>query len=123
MGGNTITTVVTAEDSASTMTYVVTVVRAPSSNAGLAGLASNVGLLSPGFSDTTTAYTINVAHPVATMTLTPSVADSGASVTVTPSMPMSKIPWPRAPACANERPLSSPCATVDAALNGWCPRA
>jgi len=51
VGNNTITTVVTAQDGTTKMTYTVVVTRAKSSNANLADLAVGSGTLNPRFSN------------------------------------------------------------------------
>lgn len=85
VGGNTITTVVTALDGVTTKTYTVTVMRAApplSSNADLSNLALSAGVLSPAFAPGTTSYTVSVPFATASITVTPTVADATASVTV-----------------------------------------
>jgi len=82
VGTNTITTVVTAQDGKTMRSYTVTVTRAPSSNANLAGIALSSGSLSPTFATGTKNYKALVSHPTASVTLTPTVSDPTATVTV-----------------------------------------
>ena len=82
-GGQTvITTVVTAQNGAATKTYTVTVTRAPSSDASLAGLVLSKGTLSPAFARGTAGYTASVANSVSSITVTPSTTDGNATLTV-----------------------------------------
>src|SRR6185312_1910256 len=62
-GGNTITTVVTAADGISTLTYTITVTRAPSNNTDLTNLKIDNGsiALSPSFNYNITSYTASVS--------------------------------------------------------------
>jgi alpha-tubulin suppressor-like RCC1 family protein len=83
LGSNLVTTVVTAQDGVTTMTYTVAVTRAPaSSNANLANLVLSSGTLSPVFSSATTGYAATVPNSTTTVTVTPTVADSTATVKV-----------------------------------------
>jgi gliding motility-associated-like protein len=82
VGSNIITTVVTAQDKITKNTYVLTVIRAPSSNAGLAGLSLSAGSLSPAFATATTSYTVNAANTPASVTITPTTSDPTATITV-----------------------------------------
>ena len=83
VGANTVTVTVTATDG-TTRTYTVTVTRTPAStDARLARLAlSGVEL---GFEPGTTTYAVEVAYPVASVTLSAAAADPRASVAVTPA--------------------------------------
>ena len=65
-----------------TETYTVTVNRAASSNAALAGLTLSGTSLSPSFSSVTFNYTATVANSVSSITVRPTVADPAATVTV-----------------------------------------
>jgi subtilase family serine protease len=70
-GNNTVTIVVTAQDS-STKTYTIIVNRAPVSNdATLNSLTISSGTLSPGFNSNTISYTDSVANNVLSVTVTP----------------------------------------------------
>jgi len=81
-GSNTITVVVTAQNSA-TKTYTVTITRAlPSANADLAALSLSSGTLSPAFAGGTLSYTASVGNATTALTVTPTVADATARVTV-----------------------------------------
>lgn len=80
VGNNTINIVVTAQDLIATKTYTLTVNRAPSSSADLAGLTTSAGAVSPAFSAATTDYTLGTGH--ATMTVTPTVEEPNATVRV-----------------------------------------
>ena len=83
VGANTVTVEVTAEDS-TIKTYTITVTRAAaiSNDADLGALAISPGTLSPTFSDSTTAYTTNVANSVTQVTVTPTASDGSAMITV-----------------------------------------
>lgn len=82
VGSNTISIVVTAQNSA-TQTYTITVTReAPSSNANLGNLAISQGTLSPAFDATVTAYNASVDYSTGSIDITPTVGDSNATVTV-----------------------------------------
>jgi LEA14-like dessication related protein len=81
-GSNTVTVVVTAQNSA-TKSYTVTITRAlPSSNADLAALSLSSGTLSPAFAAATTSYSASVGNATTSITATPTVSDGSASVTV-----------------------------------------
>ena len=82
VGPNTITTVVTAQDKATTKTYTLTVTRAASSNANLANLKATGCVLSPAFAAATTSYTASVAHSLGSVKVTPIVSNADAAVTV-----------------------------------------
>ncbi|MCT4585488.1 MAG: cadherin-like beta sandwich domain-containing protein, partial [Peptostreptococcaceae bacterium] len=84
VGNNNIDVVVTAEDGSTQKTYSVTVNRAAAStDATLSNLVPNYGSLSPTFSSSTTAYTINVANGISAINFTPTANDSNyTSITV-----------------------------------------
>jgi hypothetical protein len=82
VGINQISVVVTAQDQTTVAAYSVSVSRAPSSNAELAGLALSSGALSPVFSGGVTQYTASVPHAATSVTVTPATADATASVRV-----------------------------------------
>lgn len=84
IGANPIDIVVTAEDGSTTKTYTVTVNRsaAPNSNADLSDLITSAGVLSPPFNSNTLNYTINVANPIDSTTITATVADASATFTI-----------------------------------------
>ncbi|PWK13487.1 cadherin-like beta sandwich domain-containing protein [Tumebacillus permanentifrigoris] len=79
---NTISVVVTAQDGSTKKTYILTVTRAPSSNADLNNLALSQGTLSPDFASGTLTYTASVGNAVTDLTVTPTVADSTATIEV-----------------------------------------
>jgi gliding motility-associated-like protein len=81
-GSNIITAVVTAQDGVTTKTYNITVNRALSSNANLAGLSLSSGILNPVFDTNTYSYAAPVANNVSAVTVTPVSSDAGASITV-----------------------------------------
>ena len=56
IGPNVITTVVTAQDGATTQTYTVTITRAPSAVASLSGITPSKGMLNPAFATGTYSY-------------------------------------------------------------------
>jgi gliding motility-associated-like protein len=82
VGNNTITTVVTAQDKTTKIAYTVTVVRAPSSNAGLSNISVGTGKLSPAFATATTGYTMSVSNAMTSIQLRPSTSDANATLTV-----------------------------------------
>lgn len=96
VGSNTITVLVTAQDSTKKI-YTVAVTRAASSNAGLSNLTINGVTLSPVFNMTTKTYTASVSNSVSSVNLVASTSDTMASLTVnsasTPSdSPSADIP-------------------------------
>ena len=82
VGTNTITTVVTAQNGATTKTYTVTVTRAPSNDAYLSSLTVKTATLSPAFAFKTLAYTSSVPNATSSVTVTPALLDATASVKV-----------------------------------------
>ena len=79
---NTVTVIVTAQDS-TTKTYIITVTRAAlSGNADLGGLTISSGTLSPQFSSSDITYTASVDNSVTQVTVTPTASDSSATITV-----------------------------------------
>lgn len=70
VGANQIPITVTAEDGLSKMTYTITVNRAPSSDASLINLVSNVGTLSPSFASGILEYTFTVGSSTSAIQLT-----------------------------------------------------
>ncbi len=82
VGPNTITTIVTAQDGSTTMTYTITVTRAQSPNSFLSALSTSSGTLSPAFSPTTTSYSVTVDNTVSSITVTPTAQDAGATISV-----------------------------------------
>ncbi len=81
VGPTVITTVITAQDGVTTKTIIVTVTRAPSSNAGLSNIALSSGTLTPAFVTSTTSYAATV-NDIGSVTFTPTTADAGATLTV-----------------------------------------
>ncbi len=82
VGTNTVTVIVTAQDS-TTKTYTITLTRAAlSDNADLAGLTISSGTLSPQFSSSDITYTASVDNSVTQVTVTPTASDSSAAITV-----------------------------------------
>ncbi|WP_162260362.1 cadherin-like beta sandwich domain-containing protein, partial [Rhizobium sp. Root73] len=82
VGATPVTILVTAADGVTTQTYTITVNRALSSNADLAGLTLSGVPLSPSFSAGTVSYTATVANSVSSITAMPTVMDPTATVTV-----------------------------------------
>jgi len=82
VGSNVITTIVTAQDGSTTKTIIVTVNRAPSSNAGLANLSVSNGTLTPAFATGVTNYSASVPNTTTTVTITPVTSDATATVKV-----------------------------------------
>ena len=83
VGTNTVTVIVTAQDS-TTKTYIITLTRAASlsGNADLGGLTISSGTLSPQFSSSVTVYTASVDNSATQVTVTPTASDSSAAITV-----------------------------------------
>jgi gliding motility-associated-like protein len=83
IGQNTITAIVTAQDGITTKSYIITITRAPSSNAVLNAIS-----LSPATAKTTVSgpgyanYAATVANTVSSVTITPVTQDPTATVTV-----------------------------------------
>ncbi|WP_438974470.1 BspA family leucine-rich repeat surface protein, partial [Planktomarina temperata] len=88
VGANPIAVTVTSQDGSTTLTYTVTVTRAPSSDATLSNLTSSIGTLTPSFAPAVTAYSFTVANAVTTLTLTPTVNDPNATVMVNNGNPI-----------------------------------
>ena len=82
VGSNTITTIVTAQNKTTKNTYTVTIIRAPSSNAGLANLTLSSGKLNPAFATGTAVYAVSVSNSITSLTVTPITSDATATVTV-----------------------------------------
>ena len=85
VGDNTITVIVTAQDSVTTKTYTVTLTRAApptSNNADLDGLTISSGTLSPAFSSSVITYAASVGNSVTEVTLTPTASHGSATITV-----------------------------------------
>ncbi len=81
IGLNTISTLVTAQDG-TTNTYTISVTRAASSVATLAGLTINNGSLSPSFATGITNYTTTVANGITSVTITPTTTDPTATIAI-----------------------------------------
>ncbi|HEY2581472.1 MAG TPA: cadherin-like beta sandwich domain-containing protein, partial [Mucilaginibacter sp.] len=81
VGNNVITTVVIAQDKTTKNTYIITVIRAPSSNAGLSSLALSNCILSPSFTTGTTGYTAAVSNAVTSLSVKPMLSDPTATIT------------------------------------------
>ena len=87
IGSNPVTIIVTAQDSTTTKSYRLNVIRTDpaavlSNNADLAGLVPSVGTLSPAFAAATTAYVLTVPESTTAVRLTPTLANDRARVTV-----------------------------------------
>ncbi len=82
VGSNTLTTIVTAQDGATSKTYTVTVTRAGSANADLSALAISSGTLSPTFAAGTITYTASVNNATTSITVTPTRAEANATIKV-----------------------------------------
>src|SRR6185437_6433947 len=84
VGVNTVNTVVTAQDGATTKTYTIMVTRALSANTNLSNLKINAGAisLSPAFNYATTNYTASVTNATTSIKVTPAAADVNATVKI-----------------------------------------
>jgi len=82
VGNNNFTITVTAENGSTTKQYMVNVIRAAyaSNNANLESLTVSEGTLTPVFDPAVTDYTVEVAYPVSTVTITCIPEDSNATV-------------------------------------------
>jgi hypothetical protein len=93
VGTNTIAIVVTAQDGVTMQTYSLTVTRALSSNAALAGLTLNAGPITPSFGPSITNYTVTVSNSFSAVTVTPTAADNTATIQVQVNGgPLSAVP-------------------------------
>ena len=81
-GSNSIRVTVTAEDRTTTKTYTVTVTRAAASNDATLSALSLSGIDIGTFASGTTAYAADVAHDVASTTVTATLADGNATVAI-----------------------------------------
>ncbi len=80
VGSNSINVEVTAPDRTTVRTYTLTITRAPSANANLAGLELSAGALSPGFASATTGYSASVPNSVTSVVLAPTASDQNATI-------------------------------------------
>lgn len=81
-GANTITIRVTAEDTAVTSDYVLTITRAKSVVSSLSNLTPSSGSLSPNFGSATYSYSMTVGYAISSIKFTPTLTSSVSSVTV-----------------------------------------
>lgn len=83
VGQNAVAILVRAVDGVTTKTYSVTITRAPSSNALLAGLQVTPGFMIPVFNPVVPGYTVNGAGLLtAVVTVVPTVQETNASITI-----------------------------------------
>jgi sugar lactone lactonase YvrE len=82
VGTNTIKTVITAQDGATTDTYTLTVTRAESSVSTLSDLQLSTGTLTPAFTSGTTSYTASVPNSTTSVNITPTSSDDGATINI-----------------------------------------
>ncbi|MDH5301221.1 MAG: cadherin-like beta sandwich domain-containing protein [Gammaproteobacteria bacterium] len=82
VGSNIISVVVTPEDGSTPRTYTVTAERAASNDATLSGLSLSQGGMTPSFASGVTAYSLNVANSVSSVTITPTATFAQASIQV-----------------------------------------
>ena len=83
VGNNVFPIIVTAENGTTSKTYTVTVNRAAplSNDANLSSLTVSAGTLTPAFNANTTAYTVNVANNITSITLSATASHTAATVT------------------------------------------
>ena len=81
VGVNTVAVEITAQDG-TIKTYTLSVTRAGSPDATLAGLTLSSGSLDQAFDATTTAYTANVGNATTSITVTPTVNEANATVKI-----------------------------------------
>jgi hypothetical protein len=94
VGQNAVNIVVRAVDGVTTKTYSVTITRAPSSNALLAGLQVTPGFMIPVFNPGGTTYTVNGAGLfTAAVSVTATVQDPTASITINGAAVASGTPF------------------------------
>jgi hypothetical protein len=94
VGQNAVNIVVRAVDGVTTKTYSVTITRAPSSNALLAGLQVTPGFMIPVFNPGGTTYTVNGAGLfTAAVSVTAAVQDPTASITINGAAVASGTPF------------------------------
>ncbi len=82
IGDNVIPIEVRAGNVTTTKDYTITVVRGPSSNAGLSALSAGTGTLSPAFDADTVAYSVQTADSIRSVDITAVTAEPGAELTV-----------------------------------------
>ncbi|NRC56633.1 autotransporter family protein [Neoaquamicrobium sediminum] len=82
VGSTPIAVVVTAEDGTTTQAYTVTVTRAASADAMLAGLMPSAGSLDPAFAPATADYAVAVDNATDSITLTPTATEATATIAV-----------------------------------------
>jgi hypothetical protein len=94
VGQNSVTIVVRAVDGVTTKTYSVTIIRAPSSNALLAGLQVTPGFMIPVFSPAVTTYTVsNAGLFTAAASVMATVQEPNASITINGAAVASGTPF------------------------------
>ncbi|GGN98017.1 cadherin-like beta sandwich domain-containing protein [Saccharibacillus kuerlensis] len=81
-GSNYFNIEVIAQDGITSRTYKLSIVKAPSDVADLAGLEVAPGTLAPAFTNTNTAYSVHVPNNVTHIGVTPTLSDKSASLTV-----------------------------------------
>lgn len=113
VGTTSVPVAVTAQDGTTTRTYTLTVTRAASSDASLAGLVLAGGTLDQPFAPGTTGYTATVPFSTTSVTLTPTVADAGAGVTVAGAQVTSGSASAPLPLTAGSNPIAVAVAAAD----------
>ncbi len=73
---------VTAQNGTTLKTYTITVTRAPSIDASLAGMSLSSGTLSPVFASPTISYSASVSNSTSTIKVTPTTTDANATIKV-----------------------------------------
>ena len=82
IGDNVIPIEVRAGNVTTTKDYTITVVRGPSSNAGLSALSAGTGNLSPAFDTDTVAYSVQTAGSIHSIDITAVTAEPGSELTI-----------------------------------------
>jgi gliding motility-associated-like protein len=97
VGGNTITTIVTAQDGVTTDTYTITVTRLPSTNATLTLLQISGQTISPTFATATTSYTSTVSNATTSIKVEAFTSSPAATISINGNAVASGVASPALP--------------------------